>query len=409
MKIIDVHYDGWGQSWQLGRVAIDGQMSSFEYSVEAIERGVELAPFRTQLSRVARTDGPDHMGRLPGLISDSMPDGWGRLLIERLYRQQGQSKPDALDILAFVGDQAIGALTFKPSAPKSGDTPITSLTELAEQSILIHEGEADEVLPVVANAGGYPHGARPKALITKMANQSITTDLKAEGEPWLVKFANPSDGPDAPRLETLYAQWAGMAGINMMPCQCIELENDTAAFATLRFDREDGKRVPVFTAAGLIEANFRLPGSLSYLDLLRLTISLTRNESELAQMFARCVFNVVFSNMDDHPKNFSFTMNRDGSWNCAPAYDLTLSNGPGGEHSLDVLGKGSEISRADLLMLANSAALSGKCARAIIDQVANVASEVLGKAGTLGEMGIHRHRLRDWKRLVSASLNRMRG
>lgn len=409
MKILDVHYEGWGQSWQLGRVAIVGQMSSFEYSVEAIERGVELAPLRTRLSRVVRTDGPDHMDRLPGLISDSMPDGWGRLLIERLYCQQGQSKPDALDILAFVGDQAIGALTFKPSAPKPSDTPITSLTELAEHSILIHQGEAYEVLPVVANAGGYPHGARPKALITRIAKQTTTTDLKAEGEPWLVKFASPCDGPDAPRLETLYAQWAGMAGIDMMPCQCIELENDTAAFATLRFDRVDGMRVPVFTAAGLIEANFRLPGSLSYLDLLKLTISLTRNESELAQMFARCVFNVVFCNMDDHPKNFAYMINRGGSWSCAPAYDLTLSTGPGGEHSLDVLGKGSEISRADLLMLANSAALNEMRAKEIIDQVANVASEVLGKVVSLGEMGIHRKRLREWKRAVSASLNRMRG
>lgn len=55
---------------------------------------------------------------------------------------------------------------------------------------------------------------------------------------------------------------------------------------------------------------------------------------------ALACFNVFAHNRDDHSKNFSFLMNDSHAWTFAPAYDLTFSDGPAGEQSTMVMGKG---------------------------------------------------------------------
>ena len=40
------------------------------------------------------------------------------------------------------------------------------------------------------------------------------------------------------------------------------------------------------------------------------------------------VFNVVAVNQDDHVKNVSFIMDRNGKWKLSPAYDITFSYNP---------------------------------------------------------------------------------
>jgi len=52
------------------------------------------------------------------------------------------------------------------------------------------------------------------------------------------------------------------------------------------------------------------------------------------------VFNILSCNRDDHVKNFSYLMNSSGEWALSPAYDITFSKGPGGEHSMTVDGEG---------------------------------------------------------------------
>ncbi|MEO6759855.1 MAG: HipA domain-containing protein, partial [Saprospiraceae bacterium] len=56
--------------------------------------------------------------------------------------------------------------------------------------------------------------------------------------------------------------------------------------------------------------------------------------------YALACFNVLAHNRDDHAKNFSFLLNDAYSWVFAPAYDLTFSDGPGGEQSSMVMGEG---------------------------------------------------------------------
>ncbi len=102
------------------------------------------------------------------------------------------------------------------------------------------------------------------------------------------------------------------------------------------------------TEAGAAHVDFRIP-QLDYVALLRLTRLMTRDVRELLQAFERCIFNAVFNNRDDHSKNLSFLMDRDGRWKVSPGYDLTFSEGPRGEHQLDICGEARAPTRKHLL------------------------------------------------------------
>ncbi|WP_017347752.1 HipA domain-containing protein [Pantoea sp. A4] len=88
--------------------------------------------------------------------------------------------------------------------------------------------------------------------------------------------------------------------------------------------------------------------------------------------FERAVFNVVFNNRDDHPKNFSYFMSSTGKWKLAPAYDVTFCEGPGGYHQMDVMGEALNIERKHILKLAEEAEVSSSEADEIINDICNV-------------------------------------
>ncbi|HMP50874.1 MAG TPA: HipA domain-containing protein, partial [Candidatus Melainabacteria bacterium] len=142
-----------------------------------------------------------------------------------------------------------------------------------------------------------------------------------------------------------------------------------------RFDREGKIKIPIHTAAGAAHVDFRVP-QLDYIALLRLTKFLTRDIREVHRAYERCVFNVVFNNRDDHSKNFSFLMRRDGQWQVSPAYDLTFCEGPNGEHQMDICGEARTPSREDLLKLANKSGLTKQHALESIDRICTVSRQI---------------------------------
>ena len=101
----------------------------------------------------------------------------------------------------------------------------------------------------------------------------------------------------------------------------------------------------VSLTAGLLQVDFRLPGATDSTAFLRATRFLTRDEREMERAYARAVFNVLFHNRDDHPKNFAWRLGPERRWRLAPAFDLTFSEGPMGQHHLDVCGEGAAIER----------------------------------------------------------------
>ena len=380
MKQLTVHYCGWGEGWPLGRLAVDGQTLLFEYSPEALAQGLELSPLHLKLRADAYGSFPTHLHRLPGLIADSLPDGWGLLLMDRLFRQHGLRHPGPLDQLAFIGERAMGALRFAPASDAGAQEPDWSLRALADQSRRALAGEAGVALRELALTGGSPQGARPKALVQyDAATGQVSTRPDAPGSPWLVKFPAQNEHKEVCVIEQLYAELARDCGLEVPESRWFDLGLELSAFGVARFDRENGQRVPMHSLAGLLQVDFRLPGATDYTAFLRATRFLTRDEREVEKAYGRAVFNVLFHNRDDHPKNFAWRLGRDRRWRLAPAFDLTFSEGPMGQHHLDVCGEGAAIERQHLLRLAKEGGISTKEAEERIDQMLLQATSLAGR------------------------------
>jgi serine/threonine-protein kinase HipA len=190
-------------------------------------------------------------------------------------------------------------------------------------------------------------------------------DLPEGYAPWMVKFPNSQDSTDAGAIEYVYALMAKEAGISMADVHLFPAERGAGYFAIKRFDREGDKRYHMHTACGLLHSDFRTP-SLDYEDLIALTGMLTRDVREVEKLYQLAVFNVLAHNRDDHSKNFSYLMDKDGQWKLSPAYDLTFSSGPRGEQSTMVMGEGRNPNTNHLLKLADEAKIKKDRALEII-------------------------------------------
>ena len=89
--------------------------------------------------------------------------------------------------------------------------------------------------------------------------------------------------------------------------------------------------------------------------LLRVTRVLTKNQADAVSAFRLMVFNILAHNRDDHVKNFAFILMPGSDWRLAPAYDLTFSPGPGGEHTMTVAGEGRQPGLEHILRIAEGA------------------------------------------------------
>jgi len=363
----------------VGTLAEQDRRIYFEYDAIFLGSGIELSPFklRTQPGLIAHTD--HAFGPLFGVFDDSLPDGWGLLLMDRHFRRHGID-PKAispLDRLAYLGTRTMGALTYHPpSHEESGGEPqVLDLDALGSNAKAVLEGDATEVLPELMRAGGSPGGARPKVLVGIQGDRIVSgEDALPDGyEHWIVKFSASPDGHEAGAVEYAYSLMARASGIDMPPTRLFEVGRGRGMrrfFAVRRFDRADAnRRIHMHTFANLIHANFRIP-STDYADLFKITQSLTRNHADLLRAFRLMLFNVATHNRDDHAKNFAFTLDdQTGHWSLAPAYDLTFSPGPGGEHSSTVLGEGRRPLRGHCLKLAEQFGLKPRETSPIIEQV----------------------------------------
>lgn len=368
---------------RVGRLALSKRKILFEFSPEFPARTLDISPLRLRSNKGSSVipAPPEPFEGLHGVFSDSLPDGWGRLLVDRKAKELGviPARLTPLDRLAWVGSDGMGALTYQPERPlvKDRTDERIDLDELAEASRQILEDVPEAVFEHLLMAGGSPQGARPKALIGLSADKSTAiygTENMSDGyEHWLVKFIAPKDSPDSGLVENAYANMARDTGIIMPETLILPASSSPGYFATKRFDRENRRRLHMHTAAGLLHADFRVP-SVGYEDLLKLVGFVTRDQVSVEQMFLRMVFNIVAHNRDDHIKNHAFLMNDSGRWSLSPAYDITFSAGPGGEHTLDVAGEGRDPSSGHILSVADSVGLSSNFAKEATEIVREVVS-----------------------------------
>lgn len=364
----------------VGRLAERNGIIYFEYDEDFVQNGVEISPFKLPLRNGVVELPSDPFEGLAGVFSDSLPDGWGRLLFDRMMRSQriSPSQISSLDRLTYVGLNGMGALVYEPDSSPPINQEFIDLDHLATQTEKILEGASGEVITELFALNGSSAGARPKALIgVDQARKNISygvNQLNDGFEHWLVKFPNSQDGLDSGAIEYVYALMAKEAGLYFPDVQLFSSQKGNGFFGVKRFDRQENKRFHMHTVSGLIHSNFRFP-SLDYEDLLSLTMALTKDIREVEKMFRLAVFNVMAHNRDDHAKNFSFLMNEFGEWKLSPAYDLTYSNGPGGEQSTMVMGEGRNITIEHLVKLG----LEAKISKELIDQIIEKTAESLSK------------------------------
>lgn len=382
---LEVRYDTGDTSYVVGHLLSAQRTIYFQYAAAFRELGLELSPFKlpTELETPVEERTRTYNG-LYGLFNDSLPDGWGLILMERALRARGVA-PDritAVDRLAFIGTRGMGALTYHPPTDRDDGDPLDiDLTEVAEQSQRVLEGSTEDILPELIRAGGSPMGARPKVVAGVRADfghlVTGTADLPAGYSHWLIKFAAKEDPRDVGPIEAAYADMARHAGVAFPQTRLFTARNGHHYFGVERFDRDpaaSGRRIHVHTFAGLIHHDHRLPGQ-DYTDLLKATRILTQNHQDVVEAFRRMVFNIFAHNRDDHTKNFAFQMSSTGAWRLAPAYDVTYSRGPAGEHTMMVAGAGAAPTRGDIDAVADASSLEPRETREILEQVRTAVDE----------------------------------
>lgn len=327
----------------------------FEYDASWLTSGFSVSPFYLPLKSGLFTARSEPFGGMFGVFDDSLPDGWGKLLVDRWLISKGinPSTLTLLDRLSIVGESGMGALIYRPARECSISEELHPLSFYAtEVEKILHDnytGSLEELYHKAGSSGG----ARPKVLV------------KIEGEEWLVKFKASSDPANVGIMEYEYSLLAKKCGIEMAETRLFE----DKYFGVRRFDRKDGKRIHMHSAAGLLYASHRFP-SMDYTDLLKATMVLTRNITEVEKIYRQMVFNILIGNKDDHSKNFSFLYNN-GAWTVSPAYDLLPSSGFNGNHSTTVNGNG-QPSLSDCEAVAKHVSLPQKTAAGIIDEVKEI-------------------------------------
>ena len=348
--------------------------AAFQYSEEWIENGFPISPFSLPLKKQVFVPTKDYFDGLFGVFADSLPDNWGRLLLDRLLRahKQNPDKLTVLDRLAIVGKSGMGALTYYPEKKIDEQYGDVDLDELAEQCRKILNTEYSDRLDELYRLGGTSGGARPKIMTT------------VNGEEWIIKFPAHVDGENAGKMEYDYSCCAKKCGIIMSETRLFPSENCEGYFGIKRFDRisdKNGtKRIHMLTAAALLELNFEQP-SLDYHSLMKLTKILTRdNEKDMRDMFRRMCFNVFVHNRDDHSKNFTYLYNEEKDrWSLSPAYDLTYSNTYYGEHTTTVDGNGRNPGRKELLTVGIAAGMKKEVCIESMDIVEKCVKNMLGR------------------------------
>ncbi|PHS32014.1 MAG: phosphatidylinositol kinase [Sulfurovum sp.] len=336
----------------IGTLAQKDNKIYFEYNKAFLKSGIQISPYKLPLKAGLFRCDDDTFEGLWGVFADSLPDGWGRLLMDRHLIGQGIN-PNALtplDRLAYVGSHAMGALSYEPEVEVEHLPQKIVLDELAKHASEILEGSSDEMVDELLLLGGSSAGERPKVLVQLSHDEKQIIhgrqNLQEGFSHYLVKFASSTDSKEVGTIEYAYGRMAKEAGLDM-PKTALLQGKDRSYFAIERFDRVGDAKVHMHSVAGLTHSDFRLP-TLDYDDLLSLTLHLTKDVKEQQKMYRLACFNLFAHNRDDHAKNFSFLMDGKGVWRLSPVYDVTFSYGPGGEHSTTYVGVGKHPTKDEL-------------------------------------------------------------
>ncbi len=346
----------------------------FEYDDKFKKQNLELAPLMMPISgqQIYSFSGlsEETFQGLPGLLADSLPDYFGNAVINAFLRAQGRPENsfDPVEKLCYIGKRGMGALEFKPALSrvrKSQKLNVNALSQLAteimqkRESFKVSLDDKKSAFHDILQVGSSAGGARPKAVIAwnPETNEVYSGQVEAPAgcDYWLLKFDVQKDGKSYGRIEYAYYLMAKAAGIQMSECRLLE-DHDCAHFMSKRFDRQNGEKLHIQTLCAMRHMDYNNPVANSYEQAFDTMEKLKLLPDEKAQLFRRMVFNAVVRNHDDHTKNISFLMTRDGVWHLAPAYDMAWAYKPGskwtGQQQMSINGKHDGFSTEDFIAVA---------------------------------------------------------
>jgi len=366
----------WGQ--MVGAlVELENGRILFEYAEEFQHSGLEISPFHLPLN----LSGPQSFEELmrleafqglPGVFADALPDAFGRSVIRAYFEARGDSRRamSAVQRLLYVGERALGALTFHPAAEvpiRPAEQESLQVQALAHDARRIVQGDAAVAIPEIYRIGSSAGGRRPKAIVHYDPEggtiRSGGTPKRAKERACILKFDGVgTDGPAGSlgspqhynRVEAAYRDMAAAADIDI--CEIDVMDIDGYAHLLIhRFDADTQSRLHQHTLGGLLHLDYNEPGASSYEEYLRTVLRLGMAYDSLGEAFRRMVFNVLAVNQDDHVKNLSFHMDPTGEWHLTPAYDVTFARGEGWTraHQLRIRDKTTGIRDSDLVAIAN--------------------------------------------------------
>jgi len=353
----------------------DGEsIGEFVYGKRYLERQNAVAFDPIELKLAPQHYETARMGGFFGAIRDSMPDYWGRRVIER---NAGKTILDDFDYLMHGPDDRAGALGFglnvEPPAPRRNFNRSLDLEKLQQIVEAINNDEADTItnqtdarqVQELLLEGTSMGGARPKAVV------------EDDNSLWIAKFTSPSDKWNHPRVEHAFLQLAKECGLNITDSKVTTVAGQDVLLVR-RFDRDgtsQGYRRHLMVSALTLLRSEESPAAKAEWSYLLLADEIRRTsenpEADLRELFGRMCFNAVVSNLDDHPRNHAI-LAKGGGWRLSPAYDLTPTPtiAVDDRHLAMVCGTfGRSAKKANLLTGCGRFLLSNEEAELIIDNI----------------------------------------
>lgn len=352
----------WGDD--VGVIAQMGHKIYFQYAHSFLESARSLSPLHLPFyNTVLETTQLTHFEGLAGVFADALPDTWGTKIVENYFLKYKQKSPyeiSPLHKLLYMGDRGMGALEFYPCEGNTHQSMGESLeiAQLVAQSRKVLEGNINDVLPEIFRVSSDSlGGAKAKATVgLNIKKHTIITANRAlpnDFEHWMIKFDGMTEhGETTYKLieEKIFLDMAEKCHINTVESILLE-ERGLSHLAVKRFDRTgNDKPLHVHTLAGMAHINFRSKEMMSYDKFFRTTLAITNDYTQLEEVYRRMVFNVLFGNQDDHAKNHSYVMAKNGAWSLSPAYDISPTFGHG--HQMEINFKDKGVTHDDLLVMA---------------------------------------------------------
>ncbi|PAY01036.1 phosphatidylinositol kinase [Pseudoalteromonas sp. HM-SA03] len=377
-----------GEKVIVGKLAENSKHSFFQFDETYLgAHPTSLAPFNlaadTSLQAAPREP---HYG-IHGVFGDSLPDGWGLYLMDRVFRLHGHNPNEitAMERLAYLGDRCMGALSYEPELDLLDESKESiDIITLGRAATEEFEGTESTLLEHLMKTGGSG-GARPKMNVTRLSNGEYTTLDNEPGTKLIVKLT--SERFELKHSESLveycYMQMARNVGIEVPDFNLIDASNGRFWLEQKRFDcTEPGGRIHMISACGLLDAQFREP-SLDYVDLVKAT-RIMCSVTESQKLVKRCIFNYLTVNQDDHSKNFSFLASDNDNWTLSPFYDIVYSPSPYKEHMTAFGGDGRTPKRALDQLAAQSGLSSKKAIMVMAEEIFEITRSFRNEAKNLG-------------------------